>query len=76
MTTRSQTSHSYTRGCGKPSCFYIWERKKSYKIDKYVHDATKVPDDSSGSEKQAICHNLQIQLNAHEYHKHIFCDLK
>lgn len=49
---------------------------KTYKIYKYVHNSSKVPNDSCRCKEQAICHNLQIKLNAHEYYKNIFSNLK
>lgn len=49
---------------------------KTYKIYKYVHNSSKVPNDSCWCKKQAICHYLQIKLNAHEYYKNIFSNLK
>lgn len=49
---------------------------KTYKIYKYVHNSSKVPNDSCWCKEQAICHNLQIKLNAHEYYKNVFSNLK
>lgn len=49
---------------------------KTYKIYKYVHNSSKVPNDSCGCKKQAICHYLQIKLNAHEYYKNILSNLE
>lgn len=49
---------------------------KTYKIYKYVHNSSEVPNDSCWCKEQAICHNLQIKLNAHEYYKNIFSNLK
>lgn len=48
----------------------------SYKIDENIHDASKVSDDSRWGEKEAICHYLQIEFDAHKNHKHILPDLK
>lgn len=49
---------------------------KAYKIYKYVHNSSEVPNNSCWCKEQAICHNLQIKLNAHEYYKNIFSNLK
>lgn len=58
------------------SCLKLKLVLYSYKIDEDVHDSTKVSDDSCGGEEQAVGHDLQVELNAHEYHKHILPNLK
>lgn len=63
------------------SYFWLCFKKKSrvcvsYKIDEDVHDSSEVSDDSCGGEEQAIGHDLQVELNAHENHKHVLPDLK
>lgn len=49
---------------------------RSYQINEDVHDSSKVPDDGGGGEEQAVGHDLQVQLDAHEDHKHILSNLK
>lgn len=48
----------------------------SHKIDEDVHDSTKVSDDSCWREEKTVGHYLQVELNAHKDHKHVFPNLK
>lgn len=48
----------------------------SYKVDEDIHDPSEVSDDSCRREEESVCHNLQIELNAHKNHKHILPNLK
>ena len=48
----------------------------SHQVDENVHDSSKVSDDGCGGEEQAVGHDLQVQLDAHENHKHILPNLK
>jgi len=54
-----------------------WARwRSSHEIDEDVHDSSKVSDDGGGGEEQAVGHDLQVELDAHEDHKHVLPDLK
>lgn len=65
-----------------PYHFLCWNKAAfklegiSHEIDKNVHHSSKVSDDSGGGEEQTVSHDLQVQLDAHEDHKHILPNLK
>lgn len=48
----------------------------SHKIDKDVHDSSKVSNDSCWGEEETIGHNLQVEFDAHKDHEHILPNLK
>ena len=47
-----------------------------YQVYEDVHHSPKVSDDRRGREEQAVRHDLEVQLQAHEDHKHVLSDLK
>lgn len=56
----------------------IWKpplRLDSHEIDEDVHDSTEVPDDGRRGEEEAVGHDLQVELDAHEDHEHILPNL-
>lgn len=67
----------YNTLCSNEAAFIRLRLNKiSYKIDENVHDPSEVSDDGRGREEQAVGHDLQIELDAHEDHKNVLPDLK
>lgn len=48
----------------------------SHEVDEDVHDPSEVSDDGRGREEQAVGHDLQVELDAHEDDEHVLPDLK